>query len=64
LAAFVLAFTFAFASIVFTAASGYPGSPAHQLCTNWNVNVLTPVGFAASSAVTLAWGWMLQLIDS
>jgi hypothetical protein len=63
LAALALAFTFAFATIVFTALSGYPGSPAHQICTVGTSMCSRPSALLLPSAVTLAWGWMLQLID-
>jgi hypothetical protein len=62
-AAFAVAFTFAFASIVFTAVSGYSGTPAHQLCTVGTSLCSRPSVLLLPSALSLAWGWMLQLID-
>ena len=55
LAAFAVAFTFAFASIVFTALLGYSGTTTDQLCSDWYGIVLTPVRFAASKRGCLAW---------
>jgi len=63
LAAFAVAFMFAFSSIVFTAVSGYPGTPAHQLCTVGTSLCSRPSVLLLPSALSLAWGWMLQLID-
>jgi hypothetical protein len=61
-AAFAVAFTFAFASIVFTAISGYSGT-TDQLCSVGTTLCSRPSVLLLPSAVSLAWGWMLQLID-
>jgi len=62
-AAFAVAFTFAFASIVFTALLGYSDTMADQLCTLGTSLCSRPSVLLLPSAVCLAWGWMLQLID-
>jgi hypothetical protein len=62
-AAFAVAFTFAFASIVFTALLGYSGSTTDQLCSVGTTLCSRPSVLLLPSALCLAWGWMLQLID-
>jgi hypothetical protein len=63
LAAFGVAFSSALASILFTALSGYPGTTTHPLCTLGTSLCSRPSVLLLPSAVSLAWGWMLQLID-
>lgn len=62
LAAFAVAFTFIFASILFIAASNYPSDVSDQLCSIGASLCDRPRLLLVPALASLAWAWMLRLI--
>jgi hypothetical protein len=62
LAAFAVAFTFLFASILFIVASKYPSGVSSQLCSIGVSLCDRPQLLLVPAAASLAWAWMVRLI--
>jgi hypothetical protein len=62
LAAFAVALTFFFASILFIAASTYPSDASNQLCSIGVSLCARPRLLLVPAAASLVWAWMLRLI--